>query len=87
VGSVRRFYLGLQAAVHQEAIVDYSTIAIASRNTAVRRYACQSLPMLRRHLETVQRAIGSTQPAFAMSGAQALAAKAAAACKSAMAAR
>jgi hypothetical protein len=83
VGTLRRFYLGLQAAAHQQAITDFSNAAISTRNPAVRRYACQSLPMLRGHLEMVQRAIGSAQPALAMSGAHALAAKASAACKSA----
>jgi predicted outer membrane protein len=83
VQSFRGFYLRLQVAVHQQAIVDYSTIAVATRNAAVRAYACHSLPVLRRHLETVQRAIGSAQPALAMSGGQALAGKVSAACKSA----
>jgi hypothetical protein len=83
VATLRGFYLGLQAAVHQRAITDFSNAAISTRNPAVRRYACQSLPVLRDHLETVQRAIGSAQPALAMSGAHALAARASAACKAA----
>jgi predicted outer membrane protein len=82
VGTLRGFYLKVQAAVHQQAIQNYSTIAISTKNKDVRAYACQSLPVLRRHLETVQRAIGSAQPELAMSGSKALAAKTAGACRS-----
>jgi predicted outer membrane protein len=82
VGTLRRFYLEVQAAVHQQAIQNYSTITISTRNKDVRAYACQSLPVLRRHLQTVQRALGSAQPELAMSGSKALAAKARRACAS-----
>jgi predicted outer membrane protein len=81
VGTLRGFYLKVQAAVHQQAIQNYSAIAIATKNKDVRAYACQSLPVLRRHLSTVQQALGSAQPELAMSGAKALAAKADAACR------
>jgi Domain of unknown function (DUF4142) len=82
VGTLRGFFLKVQAAAHQLAIQNYSTIAIGTKNTDVRTYACQSLPVLRRHLATVQRALGSAQPELAMSGSKALAAKTAGACKS-----
>jgi hypothetical protein len=82
VGTLRGFYLKVQAAVHQQAIQNYSAIAIVTKNNKVRAYACQSLPVLRRHLETVQQALGSAQPELAMSGAKALAAKVARACAS-----
>jgi predicted outer membrane protein len=82
VATVRGFYLKAQAAVHQQAIQNYSTITISTKNRDVRTYACRSLPVLRRHLETVQRALGSAQPELAMSGSKALAAKAARACAS-----
>jgi hypothetical protein len=82
VGTLRGFYLKVQAAVHQQAIQNYSTIAIGTKNSQVRAYACQALPVLRRHLATVQRAIGSAQPELAMSGSKALAAKVSGVCKS-----
>jgi hypothetical protein len=82
VGTLRGFFLRVQAAVHQQAIQSYSTAAIGTRDKAVRAYACQMLPVLRRHLATVQRALGSAQPELAMSGSKAIAAKAAGACKS-----
>jgi hypothetical protein len=80
VTALRAFYLGMQAAVHQRAIQSYSAIAIGTRNAAIRDYACRALPVLRRHLAAVQRAIGSEQPALAMSGSTALGAKVSAAC-------
>jgi predicted outer membrane protein len=82
VGTLRGFFLKVQAAVHQKAITDYSTIAVTTKSRDVRAYACQSLPMLRRHLATVQRALGSVQPELAMSGSKSTAAKAAEACRS-----
>jgi hypothetical protein len=85
VGTLRGFYLKVQAAVHQQAIQNYSMIAISTKNGKVRAYACQSLPVLRRHLTTVQQALGSAQPELAMSGSAALTAKATRACASAAA--
>jgi predicted outer membrane protein len=82
VATLRGFFLKVQAAVHQQAIQNYSAITISTRNRDVRAYACQSLPVLRRHLAAVQRALGSAQPELAMSGSKALAAKAARACGS-----
>jgi hypothetical protein len=76
----RGFYLKLQAAVHQQAIESYSAIAIDTSNARVRAFACQSLPVLRRHLERVQQAIGSAQPELAMSGSKALASRVSNAC-------
>jgi hypothetical protein len=82
VATLRGFYLKVQAAVHQQAIQNYSAITISTKNRDVRAYACRSLPVLRQHLETVQRALGSAQPELAQSGSKALAAKAARACAS-----
>jgi predicted outer membrane protein len=82
VGTLRGFFLKVQAAVHLQAIQNYSTIATDTKNKAVRAYACQSLPVLRRHLATVQRALGSAQPELAMSGTKALARNADRACAS-----
>jgi predicted outer membrane protein len=76
----RGFYLKLQAAVHQQAIQHYSTIAIGTANPRVRAYACQSIPVLRRHLEQVQQAIGSAQPELAASGSKTLATRVSNAC-------
>jgi hypothetical protein len=86
VATLRGFYLKAQAAVHQQAIQTYSMAATTTRNTKVRAYACQSLPVLRRHLETVQQALGSAQPELALSGSKDLAAKATRACASSTAA-
>ena len=76
----RGFYLKLQAAVHQQAIQHYSTIAIGTGNARVRAYACQSIPVLRRHLAQVQQAIGSAQPELAASGSKTLATRVSNAC-------
>ena len=46
VGTLRGFYLKVQAATHQQAIENYSTIAISTHN-ALSAVACQSLPVLR----------------------------------------
>ena len=82
VSTLRGFYLKLQAATHQQAIQSYSTIAIGTRTSSVRAFACQSLPVLRRHLATVERALGAAQPGSVAGGSKALAAKAARACGS-----
>jgi predicted outer membrane protein len=82
LGTLRGFFLKVQAAVHQQAIQSYSTIALGTQNKDVRTYACQTLPVLRRHLATVQRALGSAQPELAMSGSKALTAKVNGACRS-----
>ncbi|HEV7566745.1 MAG TPA: DUF4142 domain-containing protein [Microbacteriaceae bacterium] len=82
VGALRGFFLDVQAAVHQQAIQSYSTIALGTQNKGVRTYACQTLPVLRRHLATVQRALGSVQPELATSGYKALTAKVDSVCKS-----
>ncbi len=82
VSTLRGFYLRLQAATHQQAIQTYSTIAISTHTSSVRAFACQSLPVLRRHLATVERALGSAQPGSTAGGSKALETKAARACAS-----
>jgi hypothetical protein len=63
ISAIRLFYLRMQVATHQLAIARYSSVAASTKNSAIRKFACQSLPMLESHLRLVEQAIGSATTA------------------------
>ena len=63
LAGIRVFYLRMQVAAHQLAIARYTTAAKTTKDAPIRRFACQSLPMLETHLKAVEKALGSTSTA------------------------